>query len=181
MSLTLLQERIAVINDLLTTVNLLVWDSRTMMPPGGAAARGRQVATLTRLARDLVCDDEMQRRLEGAERDVAANDAAEVDRTAVAQVREAVEGHRRVPAEIVEKRAALQSTASAAWVEARATDTFAKFEPFLTEIMALARAQADALGWDAHPYDGLLKLYEPSETLASLRTLFGTLRQGLKP
>ena len=43
------------------TVNLLVWDSRTMMPPGGAAARGRQVATLTRLARDLVSNAQLRK------------------------------------------------------------------------------------------------------------------------
>src|SRR3954466_15656395 len=97
MSLAALKERVGTVNDLLTSVNLLVWDSRTMMPAGGAAARGRQIATLTRLARDLLCDDEMQRRLEGAERAVAANDAAndsdEADRTAVQQVRAAVEAH----------------------------------------------------------------------------------------
>src|SRR5581483_9579345 len=181
MSLAALKERIGTVNDLLTSVNLLVWDSRTMMPAGGAAARGRQIATLTRLARDLLCDDEMQRRLEGAERGVAANDADEADRIAVQQARAAVEAHRRMPGELTERRAALQSPAMAAWVEARATDNFASFEPYLTESMALARAQADALGWAAHPYDALLKLYEPGETLASLRALFATLRQGLQP
>jgi carboxypeptidase Taq len=181
MSLAALKERIGTVNDLLTSVNLLVWDSRTMMPAGGAAARGRQIATLTRLARDLICDDDMQRRLEGAERAVAANDVDEADRTAVEQVRAAVEAHRRMPADLTERRAALQSPAMAAWVEARATDNFEAFEPFLAESMALARAQADALGWGAHPYDALLKLYEPGETLASLRALFATLRQGLRP
>lgn len=82
------------INDLLTTVNLLVWDSRTMMPAGAAAARGRQIATLTRLARDLACDDDMMRRLDAAERAVAVAGATEVDRAAVRQVRDAVDAHR---------------------------------------------------------------------------------------
>jgi len=180
-SLALLQERIGVINDLLTTVNLLVWDARTMMPPGGAAARGRQIATLNRLARDMACDDEMLRRLEGAERAVAVAGADELERAAVSQVREAVEAHRRIPAELVERRAILQAAATPAWAEARATADFTKFEPFLAEMMGLVRAQADALGWSDHPYDALLKFYEPGETLASLRNLFGTLRQGLKP
>jgi carboxypeptidase Taq len=181
LSLALLNERIGVINDLLATVNLLVWDSRTMMPPGGAAARGRQIATLTRLARDLACDDEMLRRLEAAERAVAAAGADEADRAAVRQVREAVETHRRMPPELIERRALLQAAATSAWVEARASGAFATFEPFLAETMAVARAQADAIGWRDHPYDALLGLYEPGETLASLRRLFDTLRQGLTP
>jgi len=180
-TVALLNERIGVINDLLTTVNLLVWDTRTMMPSGGAAARGRQIATLTRLARDFICDDEMLRRLETAEREVAVADADETSRVAVRQVRDAVDAHRRVPGNLVERRAVLQARAMPAWIEARASDDFAGFEPFLAETMSLARAQADALGWRDHPYDALLQLYEPGETLASLRALFGTLRQGLKP
>jgi carboxypeptidase Taq len=180
-TLTLLNERIGAINDLLTTVNLLVWDSRTMMPPGGAAARGRQIATLTRLARDLICDDEMLRRLEGAEREVAIAGAAESDQAAVGQVREAVDAHLRIPPELVERRAILQAAATPAWVEARTTGEFARFEPFLAETMALVRAQADAIGWRDHPYDALLKFYEPGETLRSLRRLFDTLRKGLQP
>ncbi|HET6620009.1 MAG TPA: carboxypeptidase M32 [Dongiaceae bacterium] len=181
MSLALLNERIGVINDLLTTVNLLVWDSRTMMPPGGAAARGRQIATLTRLARDLACDDEMLRRLEAAERAVAVAGADETNRAAVRQVREAAEAHRRMPPDLIERRALLQAAATSAWAAARESGAFATFEPFLAETMVVARAQADALGWRDHPYDALLGFYEPGETLASLRRLFDTLRQGLKP
>src|SRR5262245_2511960 len=181
MSLTLLNERIGTINDLLTTVNLLVWDSRTMMPPGGATARGRQIATLTRLARDFICDDEMQRRLERAEREVAAIGADETSRIAVRQVREAVDAHRRVPGELVERKAMLQAAATPAWIQARESGNFATFEPFLTETMVLAREHGDALGWRDHPYDALLQLYEPEETLASLRRLFAALREGLRP
>ncbi len=180
MSLEPLKERIGAINDLLTTVNLLVWDSRTMMPPGGATARGRQIATLTRLARDLACDDDMLRRLEAAEREVAVAGADESDRVAVRQVREAVDAHRRIPADLVERRARLQAAATPAWIDARARDDFAAFEPFLAETMVLARAQANALGWSSHPYDALVGLYEPGETLASLRALFGELRPALK-
>jgi carboxypeptidase Taq len=179
MSLAPLQERIGAINDLLTTVNLLVWDSRTMMPSGAAAARGRQIATLTRLARDLACDDDMMRRLDAAEREVAAPDAAEIDRAAVRQVRDAVDAHRRIPAELVERRARLQASATQAWIDARARDDFAAFAPLLAETMVLARALADALGWSEHPYDALVNLYEPGETLASLRALFGRLRPEL--
>ena len=180
MSLEPLKERIGAINDLLTTVNLLVWDSRTMMPAGAAATRGRQVATLTRLARDLACDDDMMRRLESAEREVAVAGAAEIDRAAVRQVREAVDAHRRIPAELVERRARLQASATQAWIDARARDDFASFEPWLAETMVVARALADARGWTEHPYDALVALYEPGETLASLRALFGELRPELK-
>ena len=37
MSLTALREHVARVNDVLCATSLLVWDSRTMMPGGGAA------------------------------------------------------------------------------------------------------------------------------------------------
>jgi len=51
MSLALLGERIGTINDLLTTVNLLVWDSRTMMPVGGGRPRSADRDSLAAGAR----------------------------------------------------------------------------------------------------------------------------------
>ena len=53
-SLAALDERIAAVNDVLNAASVLTWDSRTMMPSGGAETRGHQIATLTRLARDLL-------------------------------------------------------------------------------------------------------------------------------
>ena len=44
----------------------------------------------------------------------------------------------------------------------------------------LARTLADALGWTEHPYDALVDLYEPGETLAGLRALFGEMPPELK-
>src|ERR1041385_324264 len=45
---TLLHE----INDLNSAAAVLQWDQTTYMPPGGAEARGRQLATLARLAHE---------------------------------------------------------------------------------------------------------------------------------
>ena len=69
-SLVALQERIAAVNDVLNATSVLTWDSRTMMPAGGAETRGHQIATLTRIARDLLLAPETERALEGAERAV---------------------------------------------------------------------------------------------------------------
>ena len=60
MSYAAFQSEIGRINDILCTVNLLSWDARTVMPPGGMDARGRQIATLTSLARDLATGDASQ-------------------------------------------------------------------------------------------------------------------------
>ena len=90
-SLAALQERIAAVNDVLNATSVLTWDFRTMMPSGGAETRGHQIATLTRVARDLLLSSETEQALEAAERSVegTAEDSAErrmVQQTRVHQV-----------------------------------------------------------------------------------------------
>ena len=43
---------------------LLAWDQSTYMPPGGAAARARQMATLSRLAQEKFTSEEIGRLLD---------------------------------------------------------------------------------------------------------------------
>src|SRR6516162_7540777 len=47
-----LKARLLEISDLWSAGSVLSWDQCTYMPPGGAAARGRQIATLGRLAHE---------------------------------------------------------------------------------------------------------------------------------
>src|SRR5271168_3765216 len=51
-----LKTRLAEIDDLSRASSVLGWDQMTYMPPGGAEARGRQLATLGRLAHEKFTD-----------------------------------------------------------------------------------------------------------------------------
>ncbi|MDF2974338.1 MAG: carboxypeptidase [Microvirga sp.] len=181
-SLAALQERIAAVNDVLNATSLLTWDSRTMMPAGGAETRGHQIATLTRIARDLLLASETERALEEAERGMEGLPADAAERRMVEQTRYAVEHHRRVPASLIQERAALRTLAQSAWIEARSKSEFSIYEPYLAKTVELSRAYADCIGgWSDHPYDAMVSIYEPGETAASLKALFSTLREGLLP
>lgn len=180
-SLAALRERIAAVNDVLNAASVLTWDSRTMMPAGGAETRGHQIATLIRTARDLLLATETEKALEDAERAVAglAEDSAE--RRMAQQTRHAVEHHKRIPASLIQERAALRTVAQAAWIEARSKGDFPIFSPYLAKTVELSRAYADCIGWSEHPYDAMVSIYEPGETAASLKALFMELRTGLLP
>ena len=91
MSVEVLNRRIASVNDILCALNLLVWDSRTMMPSGGTRGRGCQIATLTRLARDTLAADATLAALEGAEREAEALPPDSDAREALRQVRHGVD------------------------------------------------------------------------------------------
>jgi carboxypeptidase Taq len=173
--------RMAQVNDLLSASSLLTWDSRTMMPPGAVVCRGHQTATLTMLAREILVSDETLRLLDASEADahMLAEDAPE--RRALQQTREAIAMHRRIPAALQKERAELRSTAQAAWIQARAEDRYALFAPYLEKTVELARQLAEAIGYSEHPYDALMSLFEPGETVATLQLLFAELRAGLLP
>ena len=49
-----LKTRLLEVNDISSAAGLLYWDQTTYMPPGGAAARGRQMATLSRLSHEKI-------------------------------------------------------------------------------------------------------------------------------
>jgi carboxypeptidase Taq len=181
MSLAALNERIGVINDVLNSWALLYWDSRTMMPPGGSDSRSRQVSTMKVLAHGLLVADETRHLLDAAEREVAGRPPEDADRRIVAQTREAVRHHLKIPADLIRRRAQHASAATAIWVKARAEGDFAVFAPYLEKTVAMARELADAIGYDGHPYDALMYQFEPGETVASLRTLFSQLRAGIGP
>ena len=100
---------------------------------GRRCARGSQIATLTRLARDILAADETLNLLSKAEEEARALPPSDLQHEALRQIRVAVETHRRIPAELVERRAAVRAQANAAWIEARATDNFALFAPWLEE------------------------------------------------
>jgi carboxypeptidase Taq len=176
-----LNERIAAVNDVLNAASVLIWDSRTMMPAGGAETRGCQIATLTRVARDLLLSSETEAALDEAERGVEGLPEDSSERRIVLQTRHAIEHHRQVPAALIQARAALRTVAQAAWIEARSKSDFFIYAPHLAETVALSRDYADCIGWSEHPYDAMVSIYEPGETAASLKTLFTSLRAGLLP
>jgi carboxypeptidase Taq len=180
MGFSAFEAEIAKVNDILCAVNLLTWDSRTMMPPGGVAARAKQLATLTGLARDIATGDAMLRAIEDARR----SDEPDPDGLRAKAVEEA--GRQigilaRIPAKLVAEATELKTNAQAAWVTARAENDFAGFAPWLERTLDLQRETAVAIGYADHPYDALVSSYEPDMTWARLQPLYDALKTALIP
>ncbi len=171
----------AELNDLCCVINLLTWDARTQMPPGGASTRGHQVATLTALAEERLVSDTTGRLLDAAEAEVSGEGPASYRARSVKQARAAYTLLRRVPAELMSGIAELKMAAQQTWQEARTANDFAHFAPDLAKMLELNRRLAEAIGYQEHPYDALLQRYEPGMTANRLRNLFKTLREGISP
>lgn len=181
MSYSQLMETVGQVNDLLNAQSILSWDSRTMMPHGGHDTRGKQLATLSVMTRDLLVSDKTRSQLDKAEAEVAAMPNEAVEKVMVAQVREAIDWHLAIPAELTRKRAELGSNGHAIWAKARAESDFSQFIPILEQTVELNREMAEAIGYEEHPYDALMYRFEPGETVATLKPLFDRLREALIP
>lgn len=170
------------LNDLLCVINLLNWDANTNMPPGGAATRGQQMATLVKLVQERFVSGKMEELLAGAETAVSTLPPTSYPARNVAAVRHAHTIAQRMPAAVLGELAANRASAEHAWSYAKANNDFSHFAPYLKQFVALNRELCAAIGYgDGHPYDAMLLRYEPAMTVGRLRPLLDELRAGLLP
>ncbi|WP_420456753.1 carboxypeptidase M32 [Rubrivirga sp.] len=184
-----LRDRLAEVADLGHAAAVLEWDQETFMPPGGAEGRGRQIATLRRIAHERFTDPAVGEWL------AAARPETDLDRALVRVTRRDWDRATLLPARLVSEKAEASARAMEAWKAARETDAFALFAPHLAYVLALAREEADLVrplvaaergpGYapsaaDAR-YDALLDEYEPGASTASVAETFRQLREGLVP
>lgn len=176
-----LTRRLAELVDLQRAQFVLGWDQEVMMPAGGATARANQQATLARVEHQKWTDAEMERLLDAAANEVAPLPA---DSFQASQIRIAQRDRAdriRIPTDLAAEMAHTASLASGAWVEARRTNSYTLFAPWLEKQVSLMRQLTDCLGYAHYRYEALLNITEPGMSYTALQQLFSDLRAGLVP
>jgi carboxypeptidase Taq len=148
---------------------MLGWDAAAMMPPGGADARGDQLAVLAGVAHGMLVAPEVADDLAAAEEQADAWHAA--------NLRLMRHDHTRataIPADLVEAQARANSACETVWREARRKADFAMVRDRLAEVVRLVREQADALApaLGMTPYDALMDGYQPGIGAADVAPVF---------
>ncbi|MHC4823047.1 MAG: carboxypeptidase M32 [Planctomycetota bacterium] len=167
-----------ILEDLSFGSAILQWDQETYMPPAGAEARGKILATLAEIQHGKMVASEMRDAIE------AASEAAEPGSELEAQVREArrlVDREVKIPAALAKALAEAESAGLVAWQNARKEGDFSLFRDQLQETVRLNKEKASALAGDGNPYDAMLDLYEPGTTEAHLVPMFAELGGVLAP
>jgi len=175
-----LRRRLREIADIEGASAVLSWDQNVHLPPGGATARGHQLGTLARLAHERRRAPGFLRALEQAERAVSASPSA-AGAALVRVVRREVERADRVPASYTVRKARLGAAAFDAWLEARRSGRTAPLLEILERTLELSLTYAGYFSGHAHPADPLIDASDEGATVASLRPLFGRLREQLVP
>ncbi len=150
-------------------LSLMSWDSETYMPRGGVEERALAKAELQVLRRKLLLRDELKKALERAKSVEGLNEYEEgIVRVIEREVRIASS----IPEKLLYEFSRLREEATHAWREAKAKDDYSIFKPYMEKIIEYARKIADSLGWEGHPYNALLDLYEEGLRVEDVDRIF---------
>ncbi len=160
--------RIATIGEASSMLN---WDAAAVMPAGGAAARGDQLAVLAGLAHAMLTDPAVAGDLADAE---ASPPEAEWDSANLRLMRHDFTRATALPPELVEAQTRANSACEIVWRQARQKSDFAMVSPALAEVVRLVREAAAALGpaLGLSPYDALMDGWQPGVTAAEVTPIF---------
>ena len=156
---------------------ILDWDQQVTMPESGTPARSRQLAVLSGLEHELLCDDELGQLLD----DLSGTDLNPSQTASVREIRRRHDRAVRVPGDLVERTRQARSDAFETWKVAKADDDFATFAATLEELVDLRREYADYVGPNRDPYRVLFEEFEPYIGFDRAVEILGTLRDELPP
>jgi carboxypeptidase Taq len=175
-ALDTLDARLRDVADLRHAAELLEWDERVCMPPGGGPVHGEMQATVRRIAHEQFSDPAVGELIAAAQHELRGADPDSADTRRVAVTARDYRKATQVPASFVAEQAQVVSAAQHAWGEARGASSFAAFLPHLERVIALKRQYVSFFPPGAHPYDTLLDDYEPGLTAADVQAVFNVLR-----
>jgi carboxypeptidase Taq len=156
---------------------VLQWDQETYLPPRGADARGRQIATLSETAHELFSQDwfgDLLKQLSAAD-DLNARQKRNINLSL-----EDFEKNKKYKPAFVRKLSQQVNKTFHAWLEARKQNDYRIWEPELNHLITLKREESHILGFDEHPYDAHLNEYDKGVTVELLDRNFSYLLPVLK-
>jgi carboxypeptidase Taq len=180
-ALEALKARLAEVDDLNMAVAVLNWDQSTYMPPGGAAARSRQLATLGRLAHEKFIDAEIGELLHALQPYAAELSFDNDDAALIRVTQRNYERATRIPPELIAEIYAHTAASYQAWVEARPANDVARMLPYLERTLDLSRQVAACFPGAAHLADPLIDMADFGMRADTVRQLFADLRAELVP
>jgi len=167
-----LEDRFRSLGALKEAAGVLHWDMATMMPKGGADARGEQLAALNVACHELIAAPDLAELLEDAE----GEQLGTWQQANLCEMRRAWRHATALDADLVAALARAAQKSEMVWREARPANDFKATLAPLGELLALVRqaaaAKAEALG--CGPYEALLDEWEPGGSVARIDEVFET-------
>ncbi len=160
---------------------LMFWDQMTYLPSKASAYRSEQSAYLAGMIHNRRTDARVGDWLNELADSPLAEDLSSDNGCNIYHLKRRYDKLVKIPTDLVEEIARTSGQSHQAWVAARKADNFTEFQPWLEKMLSLRKQQAEAIGYDATPYDALLDEYEPGETTAGVTEVLEGLRKELVP
>jgi len=149
---------------------VLGWDMETHMPDSGARPRGIASGQLAIMVQKATLElDGLVRKAE------KAKDLDDLEKGVVRVLSRSLNYYLKVPPELVDEIQRVTTEATVVWRTARKRSDFRLFRPHLEKIVQLQRKVAEKLGYEKHPYNALLDLYEEGFTVMDADTVYSRL------
>lgn len=165
--------------------NVLSWDQETYMPPAGAGIRAEQLSLLAGMMHKQMTGkpfaNALSKLIDLKSGKILAKGLSDKQHAALREWRKEYVKKVSLPVSFVEEFAKLTAQAVEVWRVAKQENAFQKFAPYLERIIVMNRKQADLLGYQEHPYDALLDLFEDGATTRELTLLFSRLKKSIGP
>lgn len=156
-------------------VALLHWDLRTGAPRKGVELRSETIGEMSGEAFRLSVSPEMEEFLIQLEANL--EELTPAVKAAVREARRDFDRSKKIPQDRFEAFVVLRSKAESVWEEAKETNNFELFRPYLEQIVDMNIEFVNYWGYTGNPYNALLDMYEPGATVEMLDRIFGGLRE----
>jgi carboxypeptidase Taq len=176
-----LKTRLMEVSDLELANALLSWDQSTYMPPGGATARARQSATLSRLAHEKFTDPAIGHLLDDLQPYEASLPYDADDAALIRVTRREYERAVKVPPSFMAELSSHSTKSYQDWTEARPKNDFAAVQGDLQKTLDLSRQLAEYFAPYEHIADPLIDWADYGMKVSVIRPLFAQLRSRTVP
>ena len=170
-------DRMQKIADIKYAAAVLEWDQETYLPPKGAEARSRQLASLSEIAHEWQTARDLGELLRELQQ---RGELAEDERRNVDLSLEDYNKQSRFTPAFIRRLSETSSRAFHSWLQARSANKFSVFQEDLQQLVALKKEEAELAGYEQHPYNALLDNFEKGCTTTLLDKVFSDVRAPLK-
>jgi len=151
---------------------MLEWDFETYMPKKGTEERGIADSQLHLLHKELLLGRNFVDLVETAKKSQNLND---VEQGIIRMLDRDIQKQLKIPKELTEAESLERIRGNMIWRQAREKSDFGMYKPHLEKMIQIKKQIADKLGYQKHPYNALLDIFEEDLTVDDLDNVFGVL------
>ncbi len=175
-----LNELMSEVENLNNASAILSWDQNTYMPQNGCVGRGRQLATLGKIAHEKLTNPEVGKLLDNLQKYEEEIPYSSFEASFLRCVRRNYDKSLKVPSEFISEMLSHQSKCYDVWVKAKEENNFKLVQPYLEKTLDYSKKYADFFQYN-HIADPLIEDSDFGFSTEKLQNIFSMLQNELLP